>query len=637
MSIGIKLNVESSEVRLAKQHLAGLADQLEDVHELRNLGEIDVGLDGIDRAKEALRDIGREVSRLSAISKEGQKHGVLDVEKFREATKLSKEMAENFKVFEAAMRSASDGRLDWLTTRRKQLEHTIDTDWRESVKKDARKELASVNREYDRLVKALDKLTRQAEALEKKGGIAGEAIGETALKGGLLAKYPVLGGLANIGKNGFGLLGLGSLLSAGGLLHHGVEAAEKFNLTSAPLEMRSGSEMPRRGRYGYSAEEGLSLGDRLNQQTGLSGKDLDHTTLIAQMFSRGRGLGDDAATNYMGDIYQSTRLDKDGYERQIRELTKAIKNLGVDGLTQTYLQQSATLIDMLSTTRGGSPINGKELSLANHLQANLWAEGVFGQGRSASSFLEKLQGAIVQGGNNPMEQMFFFNALGGAGSMEEYWELLKLRHQGLTGMKDGKSTMQWVMEYAEKQFGTDGSGDLSLYGQLALKNMFKLQPEAVEKLVKLRRKGAFNLDDIEGVSAGDDRALEYDAERYTHTRGGHDAETDRKMDDIKQMIGEDVAPTVHSIKGVVVDGAHATVRASKPVVRQFFENFNLDQPETRPTWGRLLGRPEEEPAKAPYLDDAGRIIYPEGIRIKIDLSDEAKRALVVEPGHGSPH
>jgi hypothetical protein len=615
MTIGIQLHVNSSEVRLAKEHLSGLKESLEEVNELRSVGTIDIGVDGIDRAKDAIRDVAKDIGKLRTLASTGDKKGgILRTDQFQEAANLSKEIKENFESYGTAIKTA-ETRLDYLISRRRELQKIQDTDYRSTVRGAAGKEQRKVDQEIEKLTRSLDNLTRQAEKLEKQGGLAAGRIDGFSESGGGIGS--ALSGLFSPAKMILGMVGLGGLLGVKKIAESAIDETVKYDVAESHLLMRGVNPLEREGRYGYKAFESLQLADTLNQQTGIGGDSLDGLTRVAQMFSRGRGISGEETTRYMGSIYQSTSLGPEGYEAQMRELTKAIKSLGVGGLTETYMQQSAALIDMLSSGRGGTPIQDSELSLANRLQADLWDEGVFGQGRSATQFLSKLQGGLVDGGKNPMEQMFFYNALGGATSVDEAWDLSKLRHQGLTGMSGGKSNMQRIMEYAEKQFGTDEEGSLSTPGRFALSNIFSLAPEQVEKLVDLRKEGAFELEGLKEVLG--EGVMEKDAKAFLETRGGEELANEALLNETLLKIGHKIVPVMREIKGEIIYGADKIVDA---VYRLSYGEREIISAEEMASQRFVMGGGGSNNA-AETAPTAGTIT--------VELTDEARKLLELMP------
>lgn len=595
MSLGIRLNVDSSEVKIARQDIQGLSVDMKDLDRVK---DINLGVDNMDQAGQVLSELSKSITQLKNIASSGQKSGgMLRVDQFQQAAKLSKAIKEDFESYRTIL-SQAENRLEGLVSKRAALKKAQEGEYRQSVRKERDKEISQVGREIERLTKALDKANFRAERMERTSSESANAIeGFGTIGAGRASLKKAFGaGVALMG--GFSALRFAS---------DSLAKTVSFDETEAALMMRGAGRRSRTGAYRFTALQGLEMANSLNISTGAGGADLDRELVLAQLFARGRGISGVESAGYLGGLYQSTRMGPERFEKHLKQITKAIEENGVGGLTRTYLQQNTQFLAMLSETRGGAPLSEGEVSRANALQASLWSMGVMGQGESGSNLLNILHHTLTRGGSGPLSRMFHFNALGGASNIEEYIKLIEQREQGLTGMAvvGGKkmTNLEAYIEHARRRFGTREDGSLSAAGRLFLKQDTGLPMATVNRVVDELAPG-FSAAQLKEFMAGegDKDLLGKGFERYAGTRGAQTAGIVKEVEDLKLALGDELIPVVNETKGSIASLGKVAARS---VARMAQAPGNVSDMVDAATTGQGL------PGKVP-VGIFGKVSPPEG-------------------------
>ncbi len=550
MSIGIRLGVESSEVRVARTEVKGLKDDLRGVSrsEPIHIGE------GLDESAEYLRQISKEITKLRRIGDAGSKKGFLDIEQFKQASNLSGEIRKNFDSYRESL-SRAEAQLEKLVTRRNELKRIEQTAWRKSEREDAAKELKTVDSKIERLSRQLDKRVFTEERLAKQAR-------DEAARIDRMGTTPMSQRLPFKKALGYGAALLGGM-SVLGFAQDSISKAIAAQTTAADISQRGGTDLLRPSTLGYTPQESLTLTDTLNRGTGAKGESLNAQTELAKTFARAMGTEVQSIGGYMASIYQPTGADERRYERHLREIAGAVKEGGWEGRIDQFMEQNQQLIKSVSMMRGGAPLTSEEVSRLTKMQSSIWSyAGLAGQGESGVQLMDRLEQGIVRGGSGPGQQMFIMNALAGnVTSARDYWDYVGLREEGLLGASGDperqRGNLEQIMRHSYEQFGAAEDGSLNVAGLFNLRNTFGLTKRQTEMIDDLYRQGAFAygsdnykeaITEVRQVAS-----LEEDAASRMATKGGEHEMTVAGLDDLKVEVGSILMPLIDKFKASLTD------------------------------------------------------------------------------------
>ncbi len=545
MSIGIRLGVESSEVRIARTEVKGLKEDLRGVSRSE---PIHVG-EGLDESAEHLREISKEITKLRRIGDAGSKKGFLDIEQFKQASNLSGEIRKNFDSYRESL-SRAEAQLEKLVTRRNELKRIEQTSWRKSEREDAAKEGKSIDAKIDSLSRQLDKRARSEEKLSRQARDEASRIDR-------LGTTPMSQRLPFKKALGYGAALMGGM-SALGFAQDSIQKAIAAQTVSADISQRGGTDLLRPSTLGYTPQESLTLADTLNRGTGAKGESLNAQSELAKTFARAMGTEVQRIGGYMASIYQPTGSDERRYERHLREIAGAVNQGGWEGRIDQFMEQNQQLIKSVSMMRGGAPLTSDEMSRLTKMQSSIWSHaGLAGQGESGVQLMDRLEQGIVRGGSGPGQQMFIMNALkGNVTSAQDYWDYVGLREEGLLGASGDpekqRGNLEQIMRHSYEQFGAAEDGSLNVAGLFNLRNTFGLTQRQTEMLDELYRKGAFDygsdsykeaITEVRQVAS-----LEEDAAGRMATKGGQHQRTVAGVEDVKVEVGTILMPLIDKFK-----------------------------------------------------------------------------------------
>lgn len=548
MALGFKLGVDYSEASKARKELADLNSSM---NSLTQGKPIDFG-GGLEGASEALKHINQQVKHLQGLAKSGERQkGLLRVDQFKEASRLSKDIKGTFDSYYKSLATA-ENQLDRLISKRRKLISVREETKGFTSRREITGDIKSVDQEIKKLTEQLDKrfvresrLTSQTQqATGRIGGM--KQVGEGGGLGGMLG-----GGLKKAGGLGLALAGGFSIYN---FIKDSISKEAEFATVEANLLMRGGKPK-REGSYGYTPLQAAKETDVINKATGLMGDELNKVVKNVKLFARGRGASGSQVGGYVSEVYQATGFGYKGFKKLLKELTLSVKSGGVGGRVEEFLNTNRQIVTQLSRGVGGAELSPKTISQITDFQTRLWKQGgEIGRGESGARIMTALDQGIRGGGGTQGQQMFMYNAISGGGvkNFSDYYDFLGMQEQGMWGTdKEGRSNIEKIMGRTAERFGTTEEGEISKVGRLNLMKMFSLTTKQVDLLSGMFKEGKFK-DLGETKKAVEAIDLKKDADKFMQTTGGRHLGVKADIDTLKLKIGKDLVPSIDKLKDRII-------------------------------------------------------------------------------------
>ncbi len=533
--LGIALSVDAKTIKDAKRDVDALNRSLRDTEEYKSL---EVGKEGLPETQRTLKHLADELRRLKVLAREGERHGgVLNVAQFREAGKLSREIAANFEKYREQIRGAHREFWCLVDAQAKLQDLAADPGIGARARAGYLGQAAAFGPRIDAARQHRDELLKHRDSF---GAVAEEAVDASGQIGGF-GRFGA-GDLRRQIRRALGWgLGIAGVTSVAGFLHSSLTEAGEYADLYGAARMRGVG--PGAGGYGYSRRQTVAIADSLNQATALVGPSLDRLTQAVQRFSRAAGVSAEVVAGYTGGIYRLT-----GRSGQLGGVYNFLSQIGEKGRTGEFLQTNLGLMESLAASLGGA-LSPEQAQGALALQAALWAlPGQLGKGTSGAAIIAGVNDAIVGGGGSRGQQLALFHAFGGAGvkSLSGLVAVQRRMESGAFGVgPDGRSNLQALMEFAGDHWGREG-GKLSLFAQMNLRQLMGgLKWNQADALFAAIGRGA-SAEEMKTAFAG--RGVDRDAEAFLATPEGHHARVQADLADRLLRVGELLLPAVDKFK-----------------------------------------------------------------------------------------
>jgi len=559
MSIGIGISVDARQVKAAKASVEELNSAL---HQTEAMPDLLPGSKHLANVSGLVKNVAADIQRMQGLARAGErKGGMLDARQFSEAEKISKRLLETFGAYVGKVSLARD-ELKKLIAEKERLERKefesgrLDPFERSRVE-ELEKEIVRRNRLVNRHSERVEEMRANLNAAnESVGGygMAPDQQGGGGLLGGMSMRSLMTGAFA-------GAVGIYAFSKAKQMLSEGMNIAESFNRAEVDM-LRRGVTGTRDNivSYGFTPQEHIDMFNAVLSRGGYANSEVVEA---AKAFSRGRGVSDASATNFMGTYAAYTGADSKRLADSMEKLRGALITGNVNGRAEEFMSRNVQLLTRIAEGSGGA-MSGRGADYITGLQAAMWAgNSPVGKGQSGASMISAMNDFISGGGSSPGEQVALWQALGGNGitSPDDLWGLKERMARGIKDPNNVVALFDWV----KNTYGTDDDGRVSSIGKMALQEMLGkhgMRPDQINKLVELDASGKLT---AAGASryTGAGGSIYGDASEAMAHLGNYDREMKAQVQLRELEAGEPILRTADAIREVgvqIYDNVHKALK-----------------------------------------------------------------------------